>query len=214
MFSLIKGAMCKVQCAMGAFGTRHLALFLVLLATVVMSSCAPKSKVTESQFFNFDSLVNKQVAGFGQRKYELNKLVEINGKKEEIRFTPDSTQWSNELEIFRLLDALNKASFRDGYVVSEMRDTNSNLTVREIKALRPAPVSLVKFFYLRTPNDLRRIEATWLEDNTLYTNTRRMVMELDQVDNQNLIHRYRIEGFQKMVMDDSVKFLVAGEVTM
>jgi len=197
----------------GALRTSHLALFAVIFAIVSMSGCSGKRNIGQKAFFDFDSLVNVQLADLNRTRYELSKSVEIDGKDEQTRFVPDSAQWANELEIFRELDQLNKASFRDAYVISDTRDTNSNLTVREIRAQRPVPVSLVKFYFLNTPKDLRRIEATWLEENSLYTNTRRMVMELEPSNNRQILHRYRIEGFQKMVMDDSVRFVVAGELT-
>lgn len=181
---------------------------------IVVSGCAQNKQDAQSKtFFNFDSLVNTEIQTLKNR-FELSKFVEIDGKQEQTRFVPDSLQWAQELEIFRQLDAVNKASFRDAYVTSEMRDTNSNLTIREIKAQDEAPVSLVRFYYLRTPNDIRKIEATWFEENALYTNTRRMTMELESTSSGKVLHRYRVEGIQKMVMDDSVHFVIAGEVTM
>ena len=186
----------------------------LLFAIIILSSCSEKKVIGPKAFLDFDSLVNHQIETLNGDKYELSKLVEIDGKQEQTRFAPDSIQWANELEIFRQLDAINKASFRDAYVVNDTRDTNSNLTVREIKAQRPTPVTLLRLYYLRTPADLRRIEATWFEENALYNNTRRMTMEFESNDSGRIVHRYRVEGFQKMVMDDSVHFVIAGNIEL
>lgn len=184
----------------------------LLLAIVFLSSCSQRESAGTKAFYDIDSLITLQLKSLDG--YTLNKSVEIDRKKEETTFVPDSLQWVNELDIFRQLDQLNKASFRDAYVVTDTRDTNSNLMVREVKATRPVPVSLVRFYYLRTPEDLRRIEAEWTEENPLYVNKRNMTMELERFNDVHLVHRYRIEGFQKMVMSDSVHFVIAGEVAM
>jgi hypothetical protein len=98
--------------------------------------------------------------------------------------------------------------------VNDVRDVNSNLTVREIRAQGDAPVSLVRFFFLRDPGDIRRIEATLVEENALYTNTHRLTLEFEPANSIRLVQRFRIEGLQKMVMNDSVRFVIAGEIGM
>jgi len=190
--------------------TLNIAHLILVFAIVCLSSCSEKKGAAPKSFYNIDSLVTIQVQKL--KGSELTKSVEIDSKSEQTKFVPDSAQWASELEIFRQLAQVNKAAFRDAYVVSDTRDTNSNLTVREIKAQREVPVSMVRLYYLRTPADLRRVEATFVEENTLYTNTRKMVMELQRYNNVNLLHRYRIESLQKFIMDDSVRFTIAGEV--
>ncbi len=213
MCLLIKSAVCDVRCAMirlVAPRTLHLAQSVVL-AMVLLTGCSERQSAARKPFYNLDSLVAFQVDHLKGR-YELNKLVEIDGKKEATRFVPDSAQWANELNIFRQIEQVNKAAFRDAYVVNESRDTNSNLTVREIRAQGKAPVSMVRLFYLRDISDLRKIEATIQDDNALYVNTRRLTMEFEPANSIHLVQRYRIEGVQKMVMDDSVHFVIAGEI--
>jgi hypothetical protein len=181
---------------------------------VIVAGCDDKPTTQKKPFYNLDSLVTFQIDHLKGR-YELNKLVEIDGKKEAISFVPDSLQWSHELEIFRQLDQINKAAFRDTYVVNETRDTNSNLTVREIRTQEEdAPVSVVRFFYLRDLSDLRRIEGTLQDGNPIYMNQRRLTMEFEPANSIHLVQRYRIEGLQKMVADDSVRFVIAGEIGM
>jgi len=182
--------------------------FCVLSAMLLaLAGCTGKPSATQNTFYNIDSLVSSQINSLKSR--ELNKTVSIGEKQEQIKITPDTTQWKNELEIFRLIAQVNKPSFRDAYLVSDVRDTNSNLMVREIKAQREVPVPLMKLFYLRSLDDLRKIEATVVEENAVYSNSRRMVLELAR---NHELHSYRVEGFQKMVMSDSVRFVIEGTV--
>ncbi len=180
-----------------------------LVLGALLIGCAERQNVAQRSYFNIDSLVTNQVTALA--KHQLNKSVSIGSATDQTSFTPDSLQWANELDVFRQLGQVNKASFRDAYVVSDIRDTNSNLMVREFKAQRPVPVTLMRVYYLRTPDDVGKIEATLVEENTLYSDTRRMILELER---SHLLHRYRVEGYQKMVMDDSVRFVIAGEISM
>lgn len=188
-------------------------LIRALIVLVLFAACKGSPTAGNKPFYNLDSLVTFQVDHL-KGKYELNKFVEIDGKSEQTRFVPDSLQWAGELEIFRQIDQINKAAFKDAYVMNDLRDTNSNLTIREVKAQgeTDVPVSVVRFFYLRDPSDLRKIEATLQEENTLYVNTRRLTIEFEPAIGAHLVQRYRIEGLQKMVMDDSVRYVIAGEI--
>jgi hypothetical protein len=84
--------------------------------------------------------------------------------------------------------------------------------VREVKSDKPVPVASIRFYYLRDQSDLRKIEALITEVNPLYSNDRRLLMEFERIGNKSFIHRFRIEGQQKMVMDDSARFVITGEV--
>lgn len=219
MFSSIKSAMCGVRCAMiqsvAARRTSHLAQFLVFASALLILGCSKVQTGSTRSFYNIDSLISFQVRHLKGR-YELNKFVTIDGREEHTRFVPDSLQWARELDLFRQLDQVNKAAYRDAYDVRERRDPNSNLTVREMK-LRPgtvAPVSEIEFYYLNDPDDLRKISAVVTTGNPLYTKEESYVLEFEAVNGIHLVHRYRIEGTQKMVMDDVVHFVIAGEAAM
>src|ERR1041385_7244485 len=130
-----------------------------ILFVVVLFGCSQQKQATTKMFYNIDSLVSVQINSLKGGDHQLNKSVEINRQTEQAAFAPDSLQWAHELDIFRGLDQINKNSFRDAYIVTDSRDPNSNLTVRELKANRSVPVSLVRFYFLHTPNDLRKIEG-------------------------------------------------------
>ncbi|HEX8060164.1 MAG TPA: hypothetical protein VF473_04475 [Cyclobacteriaceae bacterium] len=180
-----------------------------ILIAVVVVGCSQQRQPVAKAFYDIDSLVSAQQKFLQTSGHKLVKSVRIDHKTDETSFVPDSLQWTYELDIFRSLDQINKAAFSDAYTVTDSRDANSNLTVREYKANRPAPVSIVRLYFLKTPKDLRKIEGTLTEENTLYINDRRMIMELDHL---HLISNYRIEGSQKMVMSDSVQFVITGDV--
>lgn len=190
---------------------------VILVLAVAIAACTQKAETVsnpKTAFSNMDSLVDAQLNLLKKSKPELHKLVEKDGKTEEVKFVPDSAEWANELNMFRQLDMVNKASFRDAYVVTDARDTNSNLKVREVKASRPVPVSSIRYYYLNDLKDLRRIEASWSEENAIYDNTRRLTMEFGKSGGSKVLQRYRIEGSQKMSLSDSIHFVISGEVQL
>lgn len=192
---------------------RRLAIFVVAI-TALITSCSKPAPQAKKTFVDIDSLINEQLAVLHERNYALAKAVEVGTDRDETRYTPDSAQWKIELEIFRQIDQINKPTFKDAYQVSDARDTNSNLTVTTLQATRPTPVSMLKIYFLRGRQDIRKIEAIVKDDNPVYRNDRKLTIELEPVNEQLILHRYRIEGSQKMIMNDSVRFVIAGEVSM
>lgn len=177
---------------------------VAIVTTLCLNGCVKNpDKTGQRSVYNIDSLISVQLTSLKGR--ELIKSVTINGKSEETKFAPDSLQWVYELEIFKQIDQVNKAEFRATYVTNEARDVSSNLMVREFKAQGES----LKLYFLRSLNDVRKIEATLVEDNSLYTDTKKLTLEFER---NHLLQRYRIEGHQKMAMNDSLKFVVAGVV--
>lgn len=181
--------------------------YWLLVIGGIVFGCAERQTVTQKPLYNIDSVLTAQVSVL--KKHELKKSVTINGKNEDTKLTPDSLQWADELEIFKAIDQVNKASFRSAYVVNDTRDTNSNLMIREIKAQGEVPVSFLKLYFLKSLKDVRKIEASLVEDNSLYTDTRKLTLEFER---SHVLQKYRIEGSQKMVMNDSVNFVIEGAI--
>lgn len=189
-------------------------LIFTVMAAAVLASCSKPAPPDKKAFIDIDSLLDRQLAFFQQQHHALTKAVEVGAQRDETRYTPDTAQWRTELELFRQLDQVNKPTFKDAYLVSEARDTNSNLTVTTILAQREAPVLSLKIYFLRDRRDIRKIEAIVKDDNPVYHNDRKLTIELEPVDQQLVLHRYRIEGSQRMVMNDRIRFVIAGEVSM
>ena len=113
--------------------------------------------------------------------------------------------------MFRELEIAGRPTYRDRYVVTDTEDSNSNLHVRSFEATE-TPVPFIRFYYLDGPGDVRKIEAAYYESNPLYTSRRDLLMEFEDVAGVRILHRYRIDGFQKISMADSVHYVVRGEV--
>ena len=186
------------------------ALFSVLVLTITVS-CQRNSQQADSYF---DSLVVAQVVHLSKAKASLVKKARLDGKEDQSTFTPDSTTWENELDIFRQLSVFERPAYRRAYRIEDgMKDGTSNLIIRRYQATQKIPVPELRFYYFNQFRNLKKIEATYRQQNLLYATTRHLSMEFEDVGGNPILIAYRIEGAQKMFLGDSVKFSIRSEIT-
>ena len=192
----------------------------VLLVTTLFSCQTGKKKAVA--LYNADSLITTQVAYLSEHKARLHKITKLGSKDSESVTIPESVKgWENELDIFRQLESVNKPVNRRLYVVERSSDVKSNLEIKSFigkpepgeKAVE-MPVKYLKVFYQNTPDNIRKIEAQYDESNTLYTGSRFLKMEFQQVYNKTVLTSYSITGGQKMFMGDSVSYDISAFVTI
>ena len=185
-------------------------LFLFIIGLLLLSSCTEDAKRADSYF---DSLVTNQVSVLSLAKASIIKQASIDGNHDETTFTPDSTLWESELDIFRQLEIYERPAYKDAYEMKDgIADEKSNLTVRSYHSLKNIPVRDLKFYYHDQFQQLKKIEATYQDKNTLYTTRRSLQMEFDEVNGKSVLSAYSISGVQKMVLSDSVKFSIHSKV--
>lgn len=188
-----------------ATGGRWVLLFLLAAA------CTQEQKSTQ-KYFDFDALIDDQISQLSQRGRVLEKVAAMAADQSDSTFLPSGKGWESELEIFRDLELINKPAFKDVYKIEDpLYDTKSNLKIRQYAASE-APLHLIKFYYQNEFLHLKKIEATITEKNLLYTTSRALIMEFDEEDGKPQLIRYSMDGFQKMVFNDTVRFSVQGQV--
>ncbi|MEQ8424007.1 MAG: hypothetical protein RIA63_04805 [Cyclobacteriaceae bacterium] len=184
---------------------------LILLSSSVMFSCQ-RAKETPEILFDVDRLIDSQVVSLMQAGASLTKAASIDEASDNATFVPDSAGWANELEVFRHLDVINRSIYEDAYDITSVKDTNSNLMVRVLKARRPIPVTTFKVFYQDDPDKVRKIEASFSEENALYYTAREFSLELDEYQGQMILSGYTVRGIQKMILRDTVNFSISSKV--
>jgi len=185
-------------------------VFFNLVFLTLFVSCQRNSEQAGSYF---DSLVVAQVAHLSKAKASLVKKVVLDGKSDQSIFTPDSASWENELDIFRQLSVFERPAYRQAYRIEDrVKDGTSNLFIRRYQATQKIPVPELRFYYFKQFRKLKKIEATYRQQNLLYATTRHLSMEFEEVAGMPVLIVYRIEGAQKMFLGDSVKFSIRSEV--
>lgn len=175
----------------------------------MLSGCDRTNQRYDKAYFDFDSLINVQVAGLLRAQAAISKKSMLNGKQDESSFVPDSLKLAYELEVFRQLDIINKPLYRNVYEIKDgEQDTKSNLLIRSYTAKAPSLVQIVRFYYHSSMQDIRKIESVFHEENTLYDTKRNLLMEFEDSIHSSLLKGYQLSGTQKMIMNDTVNFSV------
>jgi hypothetical protein len=186
-------------------------LYGLALALLVFG-CRQQNAVYDKPYFDLDSLVNQQVQQLVNARATLRKVARVGDAKDERQWQPDSAQWAREFEVFRQLDWMNRPGFKDGYTIKTEPDTHSNLQVDVYTATRPSPVLWLKIYYLGHRSNIRKVEARYRESNALFVSERALVWELETLDRQPMLTHYRMEGYQKMIANDSVVYQIEGTI--
>jgi len=183
--------------------------FMVIITACM--SCNKTNLKYDKPYFDFDSLINTQVASLVKESASLSKTVLLDGKRDLSNMKPDSAIIAHELDVFRQLDLINKPLYRNAYEISDgEKDSRSNLMVRTYKSKNPSPVPFVNFYYQNDFLHIKKIESYYVENNSLYSTKRKLKLEFDDASGTLLISRYELTGTQKMILSDSVKFLIEG----
>lgn len=185
---------------------------LTLVLALALLSCQ-QNETASQKFFDMDSLIDRQLIYLKGAKASLTKSASIDNASDQSTFTPDSAEWANELEVFRNLELINKPIYAEAYdIMDGQKDANSNLTVRSVIAKREVPIKFFKIYYQDAPHKIRKIEASLSEQNSLYYTTRKFSVELNDIKGQMILDKYSIQGVQKMILRDSVRFLISSHV--
>lgn len=181
---------------------------------MVLQSCNTRRE--SAALYPIDSLVAAQIVLLTEANAELQKEVYMKGDQDTISYTPkDTSEWVKELDIFRQLGAMNKPISRNSYNIEDgLPDPSSNLTVKVFTAKEDLPVEYLKVYYQGSIDRPRKIESLYSEENSLYKSSRLLTMEFQQVNNRNILTAYTIHGGQKMILGDSVVFLIRGRISV
>src|SRR5258708_25463098 len=127
------------------------ALFSLLIITQ-LTSCRNSDEQANTYF---DSLVVAQVGYLSRTSPSLSKVAKMDGKENQSTFTPDSTSWENELDVFRQLAIFERPAYQDAYLLQEgLEDKKSNLLIRHYVARREIPIPELKFYYYKQLKNL------------------------------------------------------------
>ncbi|MGC3948343.1 MAG: hypothetical protein QM762_28200 [Chryseolinea sp.] len=163
--------------------------------------------------FAVDSLLHAQASQLTSMHATIDKEVVLGTKKEKVSLTPqDTVGWLRELEVFGVMESINKPINRDRYKTTESADTRSNLRIRSFGTSDDLPISYVNLYYQGKLSNIRKIEASYTEANGLFRTSRLLSMEFDNVNGIPVMTTYSISGGQKMFMDDTVRYDIKGRV--
>ena len=164
-------------------------------------------------YYNLDSLMQSQQSALLQRKCQLFKTVQMASDSSKDQSTPDSLKWANELSVFNEA-SINRPILQGLYQSIQRNDDQSNLTIKEFTPIDPTDIKVryLRIYYLEEESNVRKIEAEYIEENPIYTSNRQLNMTFEDIQGHAMLSEYSIAGMQKMILQDSVSFLVQGKI--
>lgn len=176
-------------------------------------SCSNRASSISGRPSIIDSLLDAQIKELTKSGARVSKRAVLDGKTDQFEFSPDSAGWGNELDSFHDLAMFQRPAYSQTYQVEDgLKDPNSNLAIREFRALQRVPVMEIRFFYLHEFGNLKKIEATVQQDNLLYATRRKVTLEFDDAVGRTNLVSYQIDGTQKMMLSDTVHYQVTSHV--
>ena len=186
-------------------------ILLCLLGGFLMVSCKKSPDQADTYF---DSLVVAQVKYLSAANPSITKIARMDGKEDQAIFVPDPAIWKNELDVFLQLALFERPAYHDAYHMTDgLHDEKSNLLIRRYATDRDIPIAELKFYYYKELKNLKKIEAVYRQANALYSTTRRLVLEFEEVNGMPVLNAYAIDGSQKMILSDSMKFSIQAKIT-
>ncbi len=184
-----------------------------ILIAILLSSCLKQPENVAINYFNLDSLLVEQKAHFMLNNMQLEKWAFVDEDTSQNTYTPDSLGWKDELAFFNKMN-INKPVLQGVYKESVENDVNSNLKVKSFIPQHGADVEVqyLKLYYLNELSNLKKIEALYLENNPIYKSERKFTLLFEEKSGSSLIDRFFVEGSQKMILKDSVKFKIEGHI--
>ena len=167
--------------------------------------------LSENKYYNIDSLLDAQVFLLTKSNAQLSKKVTL----EEVILNMDSTDWSSALSVFRHLD-LNKPSLNDAYfVINNIADSSSNLTILQYQLKDQNSHQRLKelrFYYLESLKNIKKITAESRSTSLIYSSKNIYELSFGQDQKQTTLKSYTIGLQQKTLFKDSVNSTISFEI--
>lgn len=189
------------------------AAFITIGLSISIFSCT-KRESGEINVYNIDSLLDAQIHVLAKNHVVLTKAIQLNKTVDTVVLkSPDSLFLSDELDAFRELKGLNKAVTLNAYKTETHQDSRSNLFVRSfVTDDSSLPVKSLHIYFLNTPDNIKKLEATYADGDAMYHRQQSLKMEFDNILNTVMLTHYSIEGKQKIIMSDAVNLSIKGSI--
>ena len=197
------------------FTNKSFPVATVLLFSMLLTQCSTTENQRVGGLYNIDSLIENQINSLISHQAVISKKAILNNvEKITTRAPKDSLEWGEELAVFLELAVVNKPTNRETYKVENYGDNESNLSVKSFTTTEDIPVKFLRIFYQKSLSNVRKIEAQYDEENSLYASTRFLTMEFENIKEATILTSYSVEGGQKMFLDDSVQYWIGANIAL
>lgn len=162
------------------------------------------------QYFDLKGLLEEQVNLLDSLEPTVNKTTYIDGREENQSLHFDSSAWAREMEIFYEVD-INDPILRDAYQLIEESIGDSLMVESYTSKDKSAEIEFLKIFYPPEKDAPLYITAVFSEKNALYDSKRSLKLIFEKQQGLNVLKGYSIEGVQKMLLKDTIRYKIGIE---
>lgn len=177
---------------------RAIATFLVMTLFV---SCSQSNREQVMTSMPYSSLGETLKSQYDRSNLQVEKRVKLDDKEETKVLSMDSIKWGKEISF---LDEINPN--RPEYVGAFVETIDPSKMQLKLKAEEKG--ALKQLIVEKNGEEIKRIVATIYEDKEIYSHKR----EVSIAFRDNLISKYLISGYQKMLFKDTIYFEIEGSI--
>lgn len=188
-------------------------LLLLLIGSCIFS--CERNYTRTQDLYAVDSLLHSQMLHLARHGASVAKVTALGSETHLVTLKPaDTIAWKKELEIFDVLNVINKPVNKQRYRVEFHSDSKSNLKVKSFLTDDDLSVKYLRIYYHQSPRQIKKIEASYNESNVLYRSAKILSLEFEQIRDTSVLTTYSVRGGQKMFLDDSVQYDIRGTLTL
>lgn len=169
-------------------------------------NATPRAASAGPLYFDVKGLLDQQIKRLDQARTATIKQVSVRGGPPETVRVP-AVKWTDELQLFFQAD-INKAALRGAYAVDSVRLPDGRLrrTYTRLPGHDIAPVTRLEV--LGPGAAPEEITADVEQQNALFTARKHLRLDL----RQGRLTGYAVQGTQKLVLFDTLRYAAAGQV--
>jgi hypothetical protein len=190
-------------------GSASAVLLLLLMAACgeqkQPATASSNKPVRSLRYFDVNGFLAQEASRLNQQRPAVEKQVQLrNGGLETTRVP--HVDWTKELQIFQQAD-INKPALRGTYTIDSLT-TPEGLTKRTYRRKSGQEYPVEQLAVITQGATLHSLTATLAQDNPLVYTQKKLELQC----RNGRLATYRVDGIQKLILFDSVRYSAAGKV--
>ncbi len=175
------------------------------------SAVDQQKKKTIDTYYDINGLIDYQVFLLDSIRPFLLKTGSINGKMAWDTIPPEKADWASELMVFRSTD-INKSMLISSYNVVGKNISGLPTTIYVSKSPKATFADSIALQFTSQGKQPFKFYATLNTKNVLFKSNKYVAMTFDTTGQKSLLKSMKVEGWQKMVLEDSTAFSISSKV--
>jgi hypothetical protein len=183
---------------------------ILLINILLLAACTSGRESTIDKYFDVPGFINEQMDMLNSRDAQISKTVRFGDKAESLTLSDlDLEQWQKELRIFEEHD-INKPVLVDAYTIDQVTDDQGNKTTT-YNLTDNSELGILKMEIKQDGEDqVSAWSSSFQEENLLYCNFRELTLT---TGDQGILNSYRINGYHKLMFNDTVYYQIEVDIT-